>query len=183
MSPRRSSAEIINATLIEVFLAFLFVVLALAWFHGRDLASAKAALDNTKQQNSQLTEQRDTAIAQRNAANEAHDRIAARFLSQFPPLCQGRDSGSPYFLIITLTDAERVMTEVKYDHLSHRRGQVQTLSLREFGATFTDVVTSSREKGCRFRVLINDTDRVSKADFKRAIGFIKERFYIWGETR
>src|SRR5262245_16793139 len=58
---RRSSGEIINATLVEVFLAFLFVVLSLAWFATRDLRLAQDKNRESEQRATNAERERDAA--------------------------------------------------------------------------------------------------------------------------
>ena len=173
---RRSSAEIINATLVEVFLAFLFVVLSVAWFATRDLRHAQ-------DKNRELEQRATNAARERDAATEAKRRAEERFNSKFPPECPASRSDSRYFLVITLAGPDYVVAEVQYDVLTYKRGDVMRGTLRDFAGNFAAAVKYSDENKCKFRVRIDDTDRMSKADFKRAIATIKGPFYISGETR
>src|SRR5207248_1846268 len=115
-------------------------------------------------------------------AKKRQEDAERRFLSQFPPVCEASNSDARYFMIVTLAGSDQIVADVQYQLRSHARG-VLRMSLTDFGRVFSDVVQYSRANNCRFRVQINDTDRVSKAEFKRAVGAIKERFYIVGETR
>ncbi len=171
---RRSSAEIINATLLEVFLAFIFVVLSIAWFErGRaDTAFAIAGqADSLEDEVSSLTHERDTL-------QTALRR--AQFNSPFPPIC--RPNALPRdFLTVTLASPGRVEVRVNRDELNHRASQTYSMSLEAFAATFNDVWTFSQDSLCRFRARVDDTEGLPKADFKSALTVVRRIFYTHGE--
>src|SRR5947209_5751354 len=105
MNGRRTSAEIINATLLEVFLAFIFVVLSIAWFERTRASKAEAA-----------------------QAKAESERNEARFNSPFPPPCrlgfQQRDTLVPTedFLTATLAVPGRLDVLMTTDQLGYKRG-------------------------------------------------------------
>ena len=183
MASRRSSAEIINATLVEVFLAFLFVVLALAWATDGQLKAEQKKTDQLRNENEASKSATAKAQAERDAAKAEKDKLEERFWSQFRPACKTPRPELRHFLMVTLAGPDQVVAKVQFELLSHQTGRVTDSSLEQFKAIFADVVRHASNNKCKYRILIHDTDRISKADFKRAIAVMKERFYIAGETR
>src|SRR2546428_11749687 len=99
---RRSSAEIINATLVEVFLAFLFVVLALAWATDGQLKAEQKKTDQLRNENEASKGAAAKAQAERDAAKAEKDKLEERFWSQFPPACKTPEPELRHFLVVTL---------------------------------------------------------------------------------
>ena len=157
---KRTSAEVINATLLEVFLVFVFVVLSIAWFEQRraDAESGRA----------------DTADAR------ADSMQRAQFESPFPPICHAT-SRPRDFITVTLVSGGRLDLRINRDELGHKAGTTLTLSLEAFADSFSDVDRFSQDSLCRFRARIQDTEGLSKAEFKQLLMGVRKIFYTRGE--
>jgi hypothetical protein len=165
MSQRRSSGEIINATLLEVFLAFVFVVLALASFERNTANAAVAARDSALVAAQQMRERAESAEIER-------DSVRRVFLSQFPPLCESQP-----VLKVTIT------SEAKWEVIARRRigglmaDVLKTYSPTQFREEFTPLADSARTRGCKFMVDIVGTDRVQTRTYIAARRQVLGLFY------
>jgi len=169
VNQRRNSGEIINATLLEVFLSFVFVVLALAIFERAKAEKEKSA--RTK------VEVRDRGLAGKLAKAEA-ERDSLRFLyqSQFIPKC---DDGRPLLQIELVRAAEWIVSptsSVREPSPSSPTKMTPLEFQRRFGAV------SSREQGrpCKFVVNVLDSGGLDKEQFKEAMRVITSLFYQSG---
>lgn len=181
--PPRSSAEVVNATLLEVFLAFVFVVLSIAWFeHGegqvlqRKAQSDSAVIDSLRRA---LRSSQDTQDVLRAELDTVRAKL---FHSPFPPTCN-QAARPADFITVTLSGPGTLDILVNRGELRYARGQRISLSLSEFPLFFADVWRYSRSQGCRFRARVNDTEDLPKADFKRSLAAVQSIFYTAGELR
>src|SRR4051794_36618172 len=91
MSRRRSSGEVINATLLEIFLSFIFVVLAVAWFGAKKLEAAEAetAAANARADSASRAMARADSLGRALAAAQAQrDSVERLYHSQLRPYCE-----------------------------------------------------------------------------------------------
>ena len=166
MSQRRSSGEVINATLLEVFLAFVFVVLALAYFESGKVQAA-AGEQSAAQARAKAAEERAAGLQRQ--VDSARDV----YLSQFKPAC---DSGA---LLLTLKLTTRTRWEV-----TPRRdiGQITPSASREvrpkdFRSELAPAIADGRARGCKYEIEIVGTDSISTSDYIRARQQLVQVFY------
>ena len=156
----RTSAEVINATLLEVFLIFVFVVLSIAWFERRRADAEGHRADSTGAQ--------------------ADSMKRAQFDSPFPPIChvaaRPRD-----FVEVTLAAPGRLDVRINRQELRHGSGQTYSLSFQAFADTFADIAGFSQDSLCRFRARVRDTQGLPKDQFKKSLAVVRNIFYTHGE--
>lgn len=191
-SRRRTSGEIINATLLEVFLALVFIIFALAVFATAEAEEAKKGLSGAlrpaevavlRARIAELEREvrllRDSAafwraryMRQLRIAEATADTLGrVRFQSQHAPDCE--PSAKPPWLITVRLDApERLVVTVHRDAPGLRAGETFTVSQSEFLARTQELQQASQRAGCRYFARIQDTPGVSKDAYKRAMSTI-----------
>jgi hypothetical protein len=191
---RRSSGEIINATLLEVFLALTFIVFGLAVFEKQRANAAEDALDRAPRAGD-IDVLRDSLDDALRVASTAGDSLAAarveldslriakvqldslRFASRYPPDCEP-DATPPELLTVTLTGGGQLGVTMHRAAFGFTSGATFTLTTAQFAGRFADVRDHSRANGCRYLVRIRDTERTSKDDYKRALAAINTTFRL-----
>jgi hypothetical protein len=176
---RRTSAEVVNATLLEVFLTFVFVVLSVAVFQQNRASAEKERADRLRESAGSLRQRLEDSLA---IARDSVDSLIAKFVSPFPPPCV-QDSSPDEFAIFTLTSVNRfdvLILRTEQGFMAGRRLRVMWPEMRR---TFLRIWNWSRAHDCRFKVRVQDTDGVSKADYKRGLAVVKSMFYTSGEFR
>ena len=169
MTPRRTSGEIVNATLLEIFLALVFLVLVVAW---SESVSADEARTAVRESTGVLVQVRGEVRRQ------GQQILGLRFNSRFPPFCEPADSA--LFLTIGLGPRGALQVLVRESKLGFQAGQSLTVSADNFTKAFRVVYDSSLVRGCRYRVRVIDAFDVSKDDYKRALSKIVAVFYPVG---
>jgi len=191
MSRRRTSGEIINATLLEVFLALSFIVFGLAVFEKRRAIAAERALDEapTATELAALRESaagaRDSLAEARRAATLAFDSLRAarheldslRFASRYPPDCEPGSSPAQ-LLTVTLAGDGQLAITMHRSAFGFTRGATFTTTTGQFAGRFAPVREHSLANGCRYLVSIRDTDMTSKDEYKRALSAINSTFRL-----
>lgn len=190
---RRSSGEIINATLLEVFLALVFVVFGLAVFvqqKGDALAAAakgsvsREAADSIR---SSLAALRDSLKTTREVARTRADSLRLSqtqvatllYESPHPPDCEPR-ADPPWLMTVTLTGPGQLTV------VGHRPieglipGAAFTTSYKGFTERFKDLDARAQQRGCRYFVRIRDTPNTPKAEYKAAMQAITSIFRFRG---
>jgi hypothetical protein len=190
---RRSSGEIINATLLEVFLALLFVIFGLAVFVQQKGDAATAALEGALSREaadgmrSSLSALRDSLASARNAARLRSDSLTAvqkrvaslLYESPHPPDCEPR-ADPPWLMTVTLTGPGQLTV------LGHRPvggltpGAVFTTSYAGFKERFRELDAAARQRGCRYYVQVRDTPNTPKTEYKAAMQAITSIFRFRG---
>jgi hypothetical protein len=168
---RRSSGEIINATLLEIFLSFIFVVLTVAWFRTDELEAMRAQV----QADSVERARRDSIESERRRiAERQRDSIMALYNSQFPPLCR-----EEYVLTVTLNTPANWDVEVHVSEYGFTVGQHLRVAPAAFETTFRAFRQYAYGAGqCRFRIRLVDTPALDKEEFKYARGIVERSFYV-----
>jgi hypothetical protein len=194
MSRRRTSGEIINATLLEIFLALSFIVFGLAVFEKQRANAAEAALRRAPS-GSDVEALRDSLDAARSAAATHADSLAAaqteldnlrlakveldslRFASRYPPDCEPEASPAE-FLTVTLGGGGQLTVTIHRAAFGFTAGTTFTVTTAQFAQRFAEVREYSRANGCRYLVRIRDTERTSKDEYKRALSAINTTFRL-----
>jgi hypothetical protein len=194
MNRRRTSGEIINATLLEVFLALSFIVFGLAVFEKQRANAAEAALERAPTRRD-LDALRDSLAAARSlAAAHADGLVAAqveldslriarqeldslRFASRYPPDCEPGMTPAE-FLTVTLGGGGQLAVTIHRAAFGFTAGASFTTTTGQFARSFAQVREYSLANGCRYLVRIRDTDRTSKDEYKRALSAINTTFRL-----
>jgi hypothetical protein len=169
MSGRRTSGEVVNATLLEIFLALVFIVLGIAWAKDSDAKRVADNLERERRRGQRLGEKLDTTGA---ALAEA------RFNSRFPPYCDNGDTLP--LLTITFDRPDTFLVAIQRDRFGFRIGEKLQVPLSRFADTFKEIRDTSLTRGCRYRVRVIDTPGVSKEQYKRSLSRIVSTFYQAG---
>jgi hypothetical protein len=183
MSRRRTSGEIVNATLLEVFLSLVFVVMAIAWFERVQTQQAKAEASEAQRSATVRLKgidslERTLKVVTQNRDSLRVEVAALRFISPFPPYCE-KEARPAEPLTVTLDGPSELAVAVERDFFGHTRGTVLRVSTERFPAQFSAVRNFSVAKGCRYPVRVLDTtEKVSKAEYKRALRAIRTTFYV-----
>jgi hypothetical protein len=185
LSRRRSSGEIINATLIEVFLALVFMVFCLAVFEQKQLretsarlvgvlgsAEAKTLRDSLNVALDSLTEARGVAARRQDSLATARAQL---FVSRYPPDCEPLANPS-WIITVELLGPNHLSIVAHRPVAGLTPGQRIDATLPEFEARFDQVRADGLKQGCKFFAKVNDTPGTSKADWKTALSVISSVF-------
>jgi hypothetical protein len=174
MSQRRTSGEIVNATLFEVCLALTFIIFAVAVFEQQRADAAEHARD-ARPDTGTYRKLRDTATVLR-ARVDTLQRFKDSLRSTYPPDCESHVT-PPELLVVTLVGPGQLTVTANRDAFGLTAGQSLSLTLDGFDQRFADVRTySAAHKGCRFLVRIRDTNLTSKDDYKQALSVVSTTF-------
>lgn len=189
---RRTSGEIINATLIEVFLALVFMVFALAVFEQKRSRQTEAALrgalpradverlrDSLRSTVDSLTVARGVALRRLDSLSTARAQL---FVSPHPPDCEPL-ANPPWVVTVRLVgpDDLRVVAHRPVAGLTPKVAVRMTGS--EFRSRFAEVRDAGMKQGCRFLAMVEDTPGTTKAEFKRGLAVIRGVFRDNGALR
>jgi len=172
--PARTSGEIVNATLLEIFLALTFIVLAVAWVEqeGRtDAERAQAALQDTLANVRQASAHLDSV----EKSNVLLQQKVDSFVSTFPPYCV--DRASAIAVELTLEQHDNIGVRVVRSAFGLHKGDSATVPITRFADHFAEVRDSSLRSRCRYRALMRDSPAISKEQYKRARLAIGQVFY------
>lgn len=197
MTQRRTSNEIINATLLEVFLTLVFVVLTVA-VSAKKLAgqmknklsaeeqtaaaSVASLKDEVKSLQDGITSLRRERESLKSQIASLQDQLKlaqsqrARFNSPFRPQCDP-DAKPKTFATFFLNVPGIIVIHVNRDKLRYRQGQEFPVPLDDFEDFFADIREYSRVHECRFPVAIEDSDTLPKNAFKEDLAVIRGVFY------
>lgn len=193
---RRSSGEIINATLLEVFLALSFVVFALAVFEQRRAQGFEDALRN-RPSDAQVGAVRESLDAARRVAGahadstrQARRDVAAaertidslRFLSPYPPDCEPHAVPAEVLTVI-LSGTDKLRVVARRSAFGLAAGEVVEATGAGFVVRFSAARAYSIEHGCRYLVRIEDTPEMPKAGYKAALASVTSIFRFRGAFR
>jgi hypothetical protein len=176
VKPRRSG-EVLNATLMEVFITLCFLVLLMLQQAEERAASARRALSE------QLDAVRQLAIAKASAEEQLKLRdekildLEERWLSEHPGDCHV--PSVPVKILeaeVQQTGAIRVKVLAALE--GYREGTVVTLSPAEFHGYFASLWKYSKEHRCRFIAAVSNAKDVPLDKYKRANGAIATIFRV-----
>lgn len=189
---RRTSGEIINATLIEVFLALVFMVFALAVFEQKRSRQNEAAFrgalprEDVERLRDSLRSTVDSLTVARGVALRRLDSLATAraqlFVSPHPPDCEPL-ANPPWLVTVRLIGPDELRV------IAHRpvAGLTPKAAVRmtggEFRSRFAEVRDAGMKQGCRFLAMVEDTPGTTKADFKRGLAVIRSAFRDNGALR
>jgi hypothetical protein len=179
---RRTSGEIINATLLEVFLALAFILFGLADFEQRRATEAVIALkaapsaDALQSALDSLDAARDTIwkVAERYQA--ARDTIN-KLRSPYQPDCEP-GVVPPALVTLTLIGQGQLRAHVNRSVANLTAGETFIVSPQAFHQRFAEVDALSATKGCRYlaRIEGQNAPEVSKTDLLGSLSIIGSVF-------
>ncbi len=179
---RRTSAEIINATLLEVFLAFLFVVLTIASFEGARARRYRKVIGRVGSLAVQLDSLKAADSVARSERDSLREVFGARFNSPYAPPCNGAATPRD-FVTILLSVPDSIGVTINRDELSHNRGDRFVVSYQGFNEAFRDIRNHSVSKHCHFIAHVSDSPTLAKSEYKRALRVVRAVFYTYGELQ
>jgi hypothetical protein len=177
-NPRRTSGEVINATLLEVFLALAFILFGLADFEQRRALSAETILeaspsvDALQSEASALAAARDTIRKNTELYQAARDTIN-KLRSPIQPDCE--PGGVPAALVtLTLIGQGQMRVQVNRSVADLTAGETFTVASEAFRQRFSAVLALSAMKGCRFiaRIEGQNAPEVTKTDLLASLSSI-----------
>jgi hypothetical protein len=192
LSRRRSSGEIINATLIEVFLALVFIVFCLAVFEQKKLREVNEQLvgvlgpAETESLRDSLKRALDSLTVARGVAARRLDSLATAraqlFVSKYPPDCEPLANPS-WIVTVDLLGPNHLSIVAHRPVAALTPGERIDATLRDFETRFAQVRDIELKQGCKFFAKVNDTPGTSKADWKLALSVISSVFRTNGAYR
>jgi hypothetical protein len=168
---RRASGEVINATLLEVFLAFVFLVLTLAYFERSRADSATGELGISRRQ-------LDSMVSKNKRLAQERDSLQALYLSQFVPKC---DDGVPVMQVRLSSPAQWLV--VRRAKSGRWEEDAALVAPEEFAGRFTLSGQLSPGRACRYVVEVIDEGALNKEQFKEALRIITRLYYQTGAYR
>jgi hypothetical protein len=189
---RRSSGEIINATLIEVFLALVFMVFCLAVFEQNRSRQSQAALAGSlpsadvERLRDSLRSTLDSLAIERGIATRRLDSLftarAQLFVSPHPPDCE--PLANPPWLVTVRLLASGALSVTPHRPVSGLTpGVAVRMTDEEFRTRFQGVRDAGMKQGCRYLANVEDTPGTTKAGFKHALTVIRSAFRDNGALR
>jgi hypothetical protein len=181
-SARRTSGEIINATLLEVFLALAFILFGLADFEQRRATEAVLALkaapsaDAFRSAVHSLNAARDTIGKIGEQYQAARDTIN-KLRSPYQPDCE--PGVLPRALVtITLIGQGQLRAHLNRSVANLTAGETFVVPAQGFRQRFAQVEALSATKGCRYlaRIEGQNAPEVSKTDLLGALSIIGSVF-------
>jgi len=176
---RRQSGEIVNATLLEVFLALTFLVLAVVQESVRVEVTNEAEIRRLRDSLGMLSDS--LARLEAELAMRKGELLELRFNSRFPPDCPGVEEGE--VAAVAIGGGDSVEVSVLSSRLGFAKGERRAMPTRAFPSTFEPFRAFGREHGCRFRVRIIDSDAATKREYIRAMSAVVGIFYTTGSYR
>jgi hypothetical protein len=173
MKSRRTSGEIINATLLEIFLAFIFVVLTIAWLRTDQLEAEQAKNRGASARVDSLAAAVARLSAQAATAAHERDSIAALYRSQFRPIC-----ADPYLLTVDLLSTSSWQVTVHQTEADLVAGSSFVISPRDFPGRMAQVARVQNERTCYFRVITRDSPELDKTAYRHAVSQVRQIFYV-----
>lgn len=180
MNRRASSGEVINATLLEVFLALVFIIFGLAVWKQQEVDAKQRELISVRRasQSEQIwTDSISALLKALQLKDSVNKRVvdSLRFIGREPANCEA-DGVTPEFLTIVLHPGPSFAITVNRSILSHQAGSTAVLTEKQFEEQFRDIRAYSSAKLCYYRVRVRDTGGTSKPDYKRALAVIYTTF-------
>src|SRR5690242_6414519 len=130
MNVRRSSGEIVNATLLETFLALVFLIFGLALFESqraddaeltKATAPSRAELDSVKAELGKVSRAESQHRDSLQKVTTENDSLRGILLSKYPPDCEV-DKSPAEWLTITLLGRNRLKVVVHRTQLGYTAG-------------------------------------------------------------
>src|SRR5207237_1103746 len=133
---RRTSGEVINATLLEVFLALAFILFGLADFEQRRAIEAETKLQGTPSADALQSAMRALAAARDTMAKDAERYLAARdtinkLRSPITPDCEP-GAAPPALVTLTLIGQGQMRVYVNRSAANLTAGETFTVSSQDF---------------------------------------------------
>jgi hypothetical protein len=184
MNIRRSSGEVVNATLLETFLALVFLIFGLALFESqradnaeadRDRAPSQRVVDSLSaivNQNAHRNRARDDSLRVLASAN---DSLRGVLISKYPPDCEPGAEPAEW-LTVTLLGKDRMRVLVHRGEFGLSAGAEFEIGSGEFATRFAPVRVISETRRCRYLVRVEDTQGTSKQDFKLSLAAVSAVF-------
>lgn len=189
---RRTSGEVINATLLEVFLALSFILFALASFYkkqadqvvGRELVPEGAVAiprDSLEAWRKRVVSPEQVAIARDSFARltataalletAQHKLDSLGGMSQYWPDCE-KHAVPAEILEVTVLGGGALHVVANRPFGGLEAGATLNIATAAFPEHFVKTRAESERKQCEYLVRVHDTPAASKADLKAALGAI-----------
>ncbi len=192
MKVRRTSGEIVALTMMEVFVTFIFALLAFSTIREVKPARMEQAVADQKvligdlearlrqldEDTKRLRDERDLHAARARRLEDERDALREKFLSEFPPKCPPAESP---VIDIVLKGDDTLDVTLNTDLLSGRyvKGTRLTLSGRQFSSYARPLVDDGRSRRCKYLVQLRDSDTITKREFIRTEKTIRRDFYAY----
>jgi isopentenyl diphosphate isomerase/L-lactate dehydrogenase-like FMN-dependent dehydrogenase len=173
----RRSGEIINATLMEVFITLCFLVLLLLQEAEDRAASVQRALSTERESFRQLTLAKATADERVSVQDQKIVELEDRWLSEHPGDCH-LPSVPVKVLDAEVQQSGDIRVKVLAAIEGYAAGSVVTLSPAEFHQYFAPVWQYSKRNRCRFIASVSNSPDVPLETYKRANGAIATIFRV-----
>lgn len=178
---RRTSGEIINATLLEVFLALTFVVFSVAVFEKGERDKADVKADSSAAEAGRLrSTTEELAKARGMIASLAANVDSLTAKSKIPPFCEP-DAFPREIVSITLDASDRLTiraTRARFGFAPNTSIAISPAVLKERFAKLE--AYGANNHNCRFVARVIDTPRITKTDLKRLCSRIQSVFRVQG---
>lgn len=174
-SPRGTSAEVINATLLEIFLTLVFLVFSIALFQQQKaIAAVRRAKRAEAVAGLSKDKKRQIKALQDSVAHVLTQLDSVKFTSREPTQCE-RVPGAPDMLSVVFV-GERIRVTVTNAHLDLVPGYMGELTPSEFERRFEPVARDAHKRFCFYRVTVRDTPATTKAQYKRSLRAVYSAF-------
>jgi competence protein ComGC len=173
---RRSSGEVINATLMEVFLFLSFLVLIL--LHSAVTAKEEAEKKSAEAEET-ATQLRHDVVSldhKRRQAEQERDVYKEKYISNHPPDCRLEGVASTV-VEVCIASANRLHVEMLATVGSHKLGEKALFTPDAFRRSFADVWELSQRHECRFHALVRRELGVQTGDYIDANRPVAQLFY------
>src|SRR5438132_1175012 len=114
---RRTAGEVINATLLEIFILLVFVLMVVAAFTNEKLEQKAERLEKERKD---LIKQTEAAKEKYQEAKKEVIALQKPYMSEFKPAC---DSESKYVMDIFLRGRDALEVGVNEDIEGHQKGE------------------------------------------------------------
>lgn len=191
MNIRRTSGEIVNATLLETFLALVFLIFGLALVESKRAEVAEAASKESLSPASADSLRRQVAEGKRLAADQAirlrratavGDSLRGILIGKYPPDCEP-NAVPAALLTMKFIGQDQIRVVPNRNVFGMSSGTVIDLTARSFLAQFAGARKASLAQKCRYRVTVEDTKATSKDEFKSLLGLVQTVFRAQGYLR
>lgn len=181
INKKRNSSDVVNATLLEVFILLAFMLMIVA-----------AATNEQVQKLGIGNKEREKFYCKRNNApcDDLIAKLEAEIVelesklretspkeglkSKIPPTC----ADNQVIMEMTLHGLDRIGVSMNLDVAGHRQGEKQVVSLASLGKYYRDILDDARKKECVYRIRVHDTETINKRDLKLAFNELRSNFRI-----
>src|SRR5436190_4864240 len=173
----RKSGEIINATLMEVFVVLCFLVISLLRTTEAQVDSEQSQLDLLKQQTAALERDKAHLSDSLAAASQDAEKWKSRYESEYPGDC--KVTGVPVQLLrVCIAGDGTYEAEMLGTFGSHLAGTRQQYTATGFKQGFIDVWQYQSTHRCRFDAIVHSEADVPNDQYLLANQILIQRFRL-----